>query len=90
MPGRHVMIGDSHLARRQEQFQRVRHRLETLSEAGVVDLLGQGVVLGSGIGGTRSRVTVDGYPVFAKRVPLTDLEKLPENIGSTVNLFNLP
>ena len=84
------MTGDARLVRRQERFQRVGRRLETLSEAEVVDLLGQGVVLGSGIGGTRSLVTVDGDPVFAKRVPLSELEMLPENVGSTANLFHLP
>jgi len=33
---------------------------------------------------------VEGTPVFAKRVPLTDLERRPENRMSTANLFRLP
>ncbi len=65
-------------------------RLESLSEAEVVDVIDGGEVLGRGIGGTRSLVTVGDDPVFAKLVPLTDLERRPENVGSTANLFDLP
>ncbi|WP_229787235.1 hypothetical protein [Actinokineospora fastidiosa] len=46
--------------------------------------------LGAGIGGTSALVDVGGTPVFVKRVPLTDLERQPENVGSTANLFALP
>lgn len=28
--------------------------------------------------------------MFVKRVPLTDLERRPENVRSTANLFELP
>ena len=40
--------------------------------------------------GENMRIEVDGIPVFVKFVPLTDLEKLPENMRSTRNLFGLP
>jgi hypothetical protein len=43
-----------------------------------------------GIGGTTATVTVDGVPVFVKRVPLTDLERRADNLGSTANIFGLP
>lgn len=33
---------------------------------------------------------VDGTPVFDKRIPLSDRERRPENLGSTANLFDLP
>lgn len=46
--------------------------------------------LGSGIGGTTMVLEVEGHPVFAKRLRLTDLERRPENQGSTSNLFELP
>jgi hypothetical protein len=46
--------------------------------------------VGSGIGGTSALLDVGGTPVFVKRVPLTDLEALPENVRSTANLFELP
>ncbi|MGH3715096.1 MAG: hypothetical protein ACRDT4_16770 [Micromonosporaceae bacterium] len=45
---------------------------------------------GSGIGGTTATLGVDGVPVFVKEVPLTDLERRPAHVRSTVNLFQLP
>ncbi|WP_239116503.1 serine/threonine-protein kinase [Planotetraspora phitsanulokensis] len=48
------------------------------------------IPLGSGIGGTSALLEVDGSRVFVKRVPLTDLERLPENTRSTANVFGLP
>lgn len=84
------VTADARLAHRLERSERVAARLKTLSETKVLELLADGVVLGSGIGGTRSLVMVDGDPVFAKRVPLTDLERQPATIGSTANLFDLP
>jgi hypothetical protein len=47
-------------------------------------------LLGNGIGGTSALLDIDGTPVFAKRIPLTDLERRAENVMSTANLFDLP
>ncbi|WP_344393766.1 protein kinase family protein [Streptomyces vastus] len=58
------------------------HRLRELVDAAVP--------LGSGIGGQSVLMEVAERPVFVKRVPLTDLEALPENVRSTANLFGLP
>ncbi|GAA3886274.1 protein kinase family protein [Streptomyces sedi] len=46
--------------------------------------------IGSGIGGRTLLLEVDGTPVFVKQVPLTDLERRPENVHSTANLFGMP
>lgn len=46
--------------------------------------------LGSGIGGRSALLSVDGRPVFVKRVPLTERELRPEHARSTANLFGLP
>lgn len=46
--------------------------------------------VGAGIGGTTALLDVDGVPVFVKRIPLTDLERRPDNVRSTANLFDLP
>jgi hypothetical protein len=45
---------------------------------------------GASIGGTSAVVYVEGEPVFVKRIPLTDLERRPESVMSTANLFELP
>ncbi|NNU27098.1 protein kinase family protein [Isoptericola sp. JC619] len=49
-----------------------------------------GTPVGSGIGGETVLMEVDGHPVFVKQLRLTDLERLPEHVGSTANLFGLP
>jgi len=46
--------------------------------------------LGSGIGGASALLDVGGTPVFVKRVPVTDMELLPEHVRSTANVFGLP
>ncbi|MBT2530517.1 protein kinase family protein, partial [Streptomyces sp. ISL-99] len=49
-----------------------------------------GTPLGSGIGGQTVLLEVEGTPVFVKQVRLTDLERRPEHVHSTANLFGLP
>jgi len=64
--------------------------LSQLDDAGLAALLAGAEFLGSGIGGTRVLARVEGSPVFVKRVPLSDLERRPEHVRSTANLFGLP
>jgi hypothetical protein len=54
------------------------------------ELVDAAVPLASGIGGRSALLEVDGNPVFVKRVPLTELERLPEHARSTANLFGIP
>ncbi|SIO88574.1 hypothetical protein [Nocardiopsis sp. JB363] len=68
----------------------VAARLSSLSERRLSDILSWATAAGSGIGGRSAEVDIDGTRVFAKRVPLTDLEVRPENVRSTANLFDLP
>lgn len=60
------------------------------SDRALRSLLDAAVPLGSGIGGKSALLEIAGEPVFVKRVPLTDLERRPEHIRSTANLFELP
>jgi hypothetical protein len=62
-----------------------RHSDRSLSR-----LLDKAAPCGSGIGGTSALLELDGLQIFVKRVPLTDLERRPENAHSTANLFGLP
>ncbi len=64
--------------------------LARCGDAELSELLAGAEPLGSGIGGTSALLDVGGAPVFVKRVPLTELETRPENVGSTANLFDLP
>ncbi|NNH69231.1 protein kinase family protein [Nocardia uniformis] len=60
------------------------------SDRALRELVDAAVPIGSGIGGKSALLKVSGVPVFVKRVPLTDLERQPENVRSTANMFELP
>ncbi|MFJ9541200.1 protein kinase family protein [Streptomyces sp. NPDC101225] len=64
--------------------------LGLLSDHELAGVLARGTPVGAGIGGRSMLVDVDGHTVFVKRVPLTDIERLPANTGSTGNVFELP
>ncbi|MFC1436154.1 protein kinase family protein [Streptacidiphilus sp. N1-3] len=64
--------------------------LALCSDLELRDLVDAAEPVGSGIGGTSARLDIDGTPVFVKRLPLSDLERQPENVRSTTNLFGLP
>ncbi|MZD08576.1 protein kinase family protein [Streptomyces sp. SID5785] len=54
------------------------------------DLIDAAPVLGSGIGGRSVLLDVGGVPVFVKQIRLTDLERRPEHVHCTANMFALP
>ncbi|MFE3822463.1 protein kinase family protein [Nocardia tengchongensis] len=60
------------------------------SDHALGELVDAAVPIGAGIGGKSALLEVAGTPVFVKRVPLTDLERQPEHIRSTANLFDVP
>lgn len=71
-------------------YSTVSTALALRSDRQLSELADAAVPLGSGIGGRSALLEVDGKPVFVKRVPLTDLERLPEHARSTANLFRIP
>jgi hypothetical protein len=71
-------------------YSTVSTSLALRSDRRLGELVDAAVPLGSGIGGKSALLEVDGKPVFVKRVPLTDMELLPEHVRSTANLFGLP
>ena len=71
-------------------YSAVSTSLALLSDRALANVLDAAVPIGSGIGGTSALLEVAGRPVFVKRVPLTDLERRPENVRCTANLFELP
>lgn len=77
-------------AERLEAHAAVSRALERLTSDKLAELLAGGQQLGLGIGGSTTKVTVEGVGVFAKKIPLTDLEMIPENRQSTANVFELP
>jgi hypothetical protein len=72
---------------------RARHRrlsafLASHSDIELAALVEAGRANDVGVGGGSVVLDVDGVPVFAKRIPLTDRELA--NPGSTANLFDVP
>ncbi|MCG5217299.1 serine/threonine protein phosphatase [Streptosporangium sp. KLBMP 9127] len=83
------VVGISYEAR-VVKYGAVSTALALLSDRQLSELVGKASVIGSGIGGMSTRLEIDGVPVFAKRISLTDLERRPENVMSTANVFGLP
>jgi hypothetical protein len=75
---------------RLSRYAEVSTALALLSTAELTRLADDAEPLGSGIGGSTLTLELDGVKVFAKRVRLTDLERQPEHLMSTANLFGLP
>ncbi|HUR09245.1 MAG TPA: serine/threonine protein phosphatase [Nonomuraea sp.] len=72
------------------RFSSVSTALALIDDRQLAEIMERAKSVGSGIGGTSALIEVDGVPVFAKQVPLTDLERRPENVRSTANMFGLP
>lgn len=68
----------------------VSSELALLDDRQLGRLVAAAPAVGSGVGGTSALVEIAGAPVFVKRIPLTDLERDPDNVMSTANLFGLP
>jgi hypothetical protein len=81
---------DATHTRRLDRYGTVASSLALLSDRRLGDLVEAAPVIGSGIGGTSMLLQVQDTPVFVKRIPLTDVERRPENVMSTANLFGLP
>ncbi len=73
---------------RQVRFDAVSGFLAARSDSQLAALLDEGSAGSVGVGGGSATLDVDGIPVFAKRIPLTDRE-LAHPL-STANLFDLP
>lgn len=75
-------------AARSARHQRLSAFLASCSEIELAALVDTGRANSVGVGGGSVVLDVDGVPVFAKRIPLTDRERA--HPGSTANLFDLP
>ncbi|MGW4535958.1 serine/threonine protein phosphatase [Nocardia sp. NPDC004340] len=75
-------------ASRKERHQRLSDQLGYRSDSELTELIGNGRPVSVGVGGSAAVLDVDGVPVFAKRIPLSERELA--NPTSTANLFDLP
>jgi hypothetical protein len=88
----HVAVEGPGLSRdaRLAAYGTVSTALALRSDRELRELVDSAEPLGLGGGGLPSRLEVSGTPVFVKRVPLTELERLPDHVRSTANVFGLP
>ncbi|MES2252407.1 MAG: protein kinase family protein [Pseudomonadota bacterium] len=77
-------------AERITSFKNLSSRISQLSNTELESHLCSETPVHVGMGGTSYKMMIDNFPVFVKKIPLTDLERLPCNIRSTANLFKLP
>lgn len=64
--------------------------LACLSNEKLKQILANAKPMHEGIGGKSALISIDDTPVFVKKIPLTDLEQLPQHFMSTANIFGLP
>lgn len=72
------------------RYSQVSTALALLSDRQLLSLADSAQPLATGLGGTTLSFEVEGIPVFAKRIRLTDLELQTAHRQSTANLFELP
>ncbi len=75
---------------RRRRHDRLEPVLAQLSDGELSTLLAGSAHAGASIGGITRRLWIDGVPVFAKGIRLTDLEAAATTRGSTANVFGLP
>lgn len=73
---------------RKDKYKVVSEAINQLNHEEIKNLLLEGKTVHKGIGGTGAKLEIKSIPVFAKRIPLTEVEF--NNPFSTKNLFDLP
>ncbi len=80
----------STLVDRLKAYDNLTAALDSLSDEQMTALIDDAQQVHVGIGGKGVLLELGGNQVFVKKLPLTDLERLPENWMSTANVFELP
>lgn len=78
------------LNKRIKTYSDISTALSAFSDKQLSDLLDKAEHLYAGIGGKAVLLDIEKTKIFVKKIPLTDLERQPENIRFTANLFGLP
>jgi hypothetical protein len=64
--------------------------LARLTDEDLAALVAKAAPLHADVGGRSVLLAIDSTPIFAKQLPLTDLERRQEYVRSTANLFDIP
>ena len=73
-----------------KQYSKVSTILACFSNAQLKQILADAKPMHEGIGGKSALISIDDTSVFVKKVPLTDIEQLPQHFMSTADIFGLP
>lgn len=73
-----------------KQYSDVSTSLTCLSNVRLMQILADSKPMHEGVGGKSALISIDETPIFVKKIPLTDLEQLPQHFMSTANIFDLP
>ena len=71
-------------------YSKITNELSPLSDSQLSTLLESSTPIGNSIGGASALLRICDTKIFIKKIRLTDIERLPENMMSTENLFHLP
>ncbi|MCX7116343.1 MAG: hypothetical protein NTW94_00215 [Legionellales bacterium] len=71
-------------------YSQISTSLSCLSNEKLKQILADAKPMHEGIGGKSALISIDDTSVFVKKVPLTDIEQLPQHFMSTANIFGLP
>lgn len=83
-------LQNTKIAKRIVTHEMISKKLAVLSDQELTNLINDAKSIGTSIGGTTALLTIDHMNIFIKKVRLTDIERLPENMLSTANVFDLP
>ncbi|MCA0402796.1 MAG: protein kinase family protein [Proteobacteria bacterium] len=71
-------------------YSNIATELALLSDQCLTELVKNAMPIGTSIGGTSALLEISEKKVFIKKIRITDIERRPENIMSTRNIFELP
>lgn len=78
------------LQHRSKRYDTVSAHLAHLSNKQLIETLADAKTIPAGLGGKAALIEIANSPVFVKKVPLTDLEQLPQHFMSTASIYDLP
>jgi len=72
------------------KYAEVSTHLACLSNENLTRILVDAKSIHQGVGGKSVLIFINDTPVFVKKIPITDIERLPQHLMSTANMFDLP
>ena len=84
------IVGENIMREGIKMYNSCSNTLSDLSEQEMWELMLNAEPFHTSVWSTSSLLNLSGITVFVKKIPLTDIERLPNNFRSTKNIFELP